>query len=250
MRNYRYLDFVVAAFVTALLMSNVGTAKLISVAPSLIIDGGTLLFPLTYIFGDILTEVYGYARSRRVVWSGFFASGLSALLLFLIARAPGAPEWSLYVYERMVTVLGADATVDKAAFGQAAYDAILGGVSTGAIVLASLVAYFAGEFSNAFVLARLKVKTRGRFLWTRTIGSTLVGQGVDTSVFTFVATVLGVFPWSAFSSLVLANYIFKVAVEVLFTPITYIIVNRLKHLENEDFFDINTDFNPFRIDVV
>jgi len=136
---------------------------------------------------------------------------------------------------------------DPVLFGQSAYDAILGGVSTGAIILASLVAYWTGEFSNSFVLAKMKVLTDGRWLWMRTIGSTLVGEGVDTVLFVLIATLLGVFPWAAALSLIVANYVFKVGIEVLFTPFTYLIVGWLKRKENEDYYDRDTDFNPFHL---
>jgi hypothetical protein len=189
-------------------------------------DAGTLLFPISYIFGDILTEVYGYRRSRRVIWSGFFLLGLSAALFWIIGRLPGDPGWEKYA-------------------GQAAYNAILGGMSSGGIVLGSLAGYWAGEFSNSIVLARLKLITRGRWLWLRTIASTLIGQLVDTAGFVIIASLFGVFPWSLFLSLVITNYLFKCGVEVLMTPVTYLIVNRLKRVENEDFYDVGTHFNPF-----
>ncbi|MCS7039240.1 MAG: queuosine precursor transporter [Anaerolineae bacterium] len=252
-RSYRYYDLVMALFVSVLLLSNIASsAKLIDLRVSVLglrlaFDGGTILFPLAYIFGDTLTEVYGYARSRRVIWVGFGCALLMSLTLWALARLPADPAWGQFVYERMAaTEPHLPAPPDMAAFGQAAYDAILGGVSTGAIIVASLVAYFAGEFSNSFVLAKLKVRTAGRFLWVRTIGSTLVGQGVDTGLFVLIATALGVFPWTVVLSLIVANYLFKVAVEVGFTPITYTIVNYLKRAENEDYFDRDTNFNPFR----
>jgi uncharacterized integral membrane protein (TIGR00697 family) len=130
--------------------------------------------------------------------------------------------------------------------GQAAYDAVLGGVSQGGILIASLAAYWMGEFSNSYVLAQLKVLTAGRWLWTRTIGSTLVGQGIDSVVFVVIASAFGVFPWSIALSIIVANYIFKVGIEAVFTPITYRIVNALKRAEQEDYYDVNTNFNPFR----
>lgn len=225
-----------ALFVTTLLVSNIASsAKIVDWGVSLLglplaFDAGTLLFPVSYIFGDVLTEVYGYQRSRRVIWTGFGCAALMGLTLWVVARLPGEANWQSYA-------------------GQAAYDAILGGVSQGGIIVASLVAYFAGEFSNSYTLARMKVWTGGRWLWTRTIGSTLVGEGVDTVVFVVIAAAAGVFPWAAALSIIVANYIFKVSIEVLFTPFTYRIVNTLKRLENEDYFDRNTDFNPFRLEV-
>jgi uncharacterized integral membrane protein (TIGR00697 family) len=191
-------------------------------------DGGTLLFPISYIFGDVLTEVYGYGRSRRVIWTGFTMAGLMSIVLGLVGRMPGEATW-------------------QATVGQEAYNKVLGGVTTGGIIVASLIAYFAGEFSNSYVLARMKVWTRGRFLWTRTIGSTLVGEGVDSTFFVLIACTFGVFPWATALSIIVANYIFKVGIEVLFTPITYRIVAALKRAEREDYYDVNTDFNPFRL---
>jgi len=230
-RSYRYLDLVMALFVTVLITSNIASsAKIIDWGFSLFgvrlaFDGGTLLFPISYIFGDVLTEVYGFKRSRRVIWSGFGALALSALVLALVRALPGEAAWQGYA-------------------GDAAYDAILGGMTSFGLVAASLLAYLMGEFSNSVILAVMKVLTKGKWLWTRTIGSTLVGEGVDSLVFILIATLAGVFPWESFASLVLTNYIFKVSVEVLFTPATYWVVNRLKKAENEDYYDIGTKFSP------
>ncbi len=235
-RTYRYYDLIMAAFVAVLLISNIASsAKIIDWGVSvaglpLAFDAGTLLFPISYIFGDILTEVYGYARSRRVIWVGFAMSALMGFTLWLVARMPGEANW-------------------EATAGQAAFDAILGGVSYGGIIVASLAAYFAGEFSNSFVLAKLKIVTSGRFLWVRTIGSTLVGEAVDSTVFVLIASAFGVFPWAAALSIIVANYIFKVSIEVLFTPITYRVVNFLKRAEDVDYYDVGTDFNPFKLKV-
>lgn len=231
---YRYFDLVMALFVTVLILSNIASsAKIVDWGFDLFgvrmaFDAGTLLFPVSYIFGDVLTEVYGYRRSRRVIWAGFACLALASLFLGVVRVLPGEAAWQDYA-------------------GQDAFVAILGGMSSGGIVLASLVAYWAGEFSNSFVLAKLKVRTQGRFLWLRTIGSTLVGQGIDTVVFMLVATLAGVFPWEIFASLVVANYIFKVGVEALMTPATYAVVNLLKRSEQEDYYDRNTNFNPFRV---
>ncbi len=233
-RSYKYYDFVAATFVAVLLISNIASAaKIVDWGISifglpLAFDGGTLLFPISYIFGDILTEVYGYKRSRRIIWAGFGAALLMAGTFWLIGIMPGEAAWQEYA-------------------GQNAYDVILGGVASGGIVLASLTAYFAGEFSNSVILAKLKVATEGRYLWLRTIGSTLVGEGVDTVIFIMVATLFGVFPPEIVVSLIVANYIFKVSIEVLFTPLTYAIVNFLKSAEAEDYYDRNTNFNPFSL---
>jgi hypothetical protein len=223
-RSFRYLDLVMALFITVLIISNIASsAKIVDWGVSignlpLAFDAGTLLFPISYIFGDVLTEVYGFKRSRRVIWVGFGALALSALTLAAVRAMPGEAAWQGYA-------------------GQAAYDAILGGMSTGGIVLASLLAYLVGEFSNSVILSRLKVATSGRWLWLRTISSTLVGEGVDSVIFILVATLAGVFPWELFTTLVLTNYIFKVSVEVLFTPLTYWVVPRLKAAEQVDVYD-------------
>jgi len=235
-RDYRYYDLIMALFVTVLLVSNIASsAKIVDWGVSLPVinlplafDGGTILFPVSYIFGDVLTEVYGYARGRRVIWTGFAMAALMGFTLWLVGRMPGEAVW-------------------QAQTGQAAYDAVLGGVSQGGIIIASLVAYFAGEFSNSYVLARMKVWTRGRYLWTRTIGSTLVGEGVDSALFVVIASAFGVFPWSVALSIIVANYIFKVGIEAVFTPVTYRIISALKHAEHEDYYDVDTNFNPFQL---
>lgn len=220
-RTYRYIDLVMAAFVAVLLISNIASTKIVAFGP-FSFDGGTLLFPLAYIFGDVLTEVYGYRRSRRVIWTGFFWLVMTALVLGIVDWLPAASDWS----------------------GQDAFHAILG--QTPRIVAASLLAYFAGEFSNSFVLAKMKLATQGRWLWTRTIGSTLVGEGVDTVVFVLVAF-LGVLPNELVWAVLISNYIFKVGVEVVFTPVTYAVVAFLKRAEREDYYDRDTDFNPFAL---
>jgi len=232
--RYRYYDYIMALFVTVLVMSNIASAaKIVDWGISLFgvplaFDAGTLLFPISYIFGDILTEVYGYQRSRRVIWAGFFCLAFSSLVLWIVSLLPGEATWQQYA-------------------GQAAYLAILGGMSSGGIVLASLLGYLCGEFSNSFTLAKMKIRTQGRWLWTRTISSTLVGQMVDTLVFVLVASLFGVFPWSLFVTLILTNYLFKCGVEIIMTPFTYLAVNRLKRIEGEDYYDRDTSFNPFKI---
>ena len=233
-RTYKYYDFITALFVAVLLISNIASAaKIIDWGVSVLglplaFDAGTLLFPISYIFGDILTEVYGYKRSRRVIWAGFGAAALMAVTFWLVGLMPGEATWESYA-------------------GQAAYNAILGGVASGGIIIASLSAYFAGEFSNSFVLAKLKIFTEGRWLWSRTIGSTLVGEGIDTIIFVVMATLFGVFPWTIALSLIIANYIFKVTIEVIFTPLTYALVDFLKQAEQEDYYDRDTNFNPFSL---
>ena len=188
-------------------------------------DGGTILFPLSYIFGDVLTEVYGYRASRRVIWTGFASTFLMAIVLWIVGLLP-APE--------------ADWGPEK----QFAYSNVLAPV--GRIVVASLIAYFAGEFSNSYVLAKMKIWTRGRFLWTRTIGSTLVGEGVDTLIFCLIAF-LGVWTTPTLVAVIISNYVFKCGFEIVATPVTYAVVIGLKRSEGVDVYDIGTNFNPFRV---
>jgi uncharacterized integral membrane protein (TIGR00697 family) len=210
-----------ALFVAVLLISNVASSKILQLGP-FTFDGGTLLFPISYIFGDILTEVYGYQRSRRVIWAGFGSAVLMVIVFAIVGALPPAEGWE----------------------NQAAYEAILG--TTPRIVLGSLIAYFAGEFSNSYTLAKMKVLTQGRWLWTRTIASTLVGEGIDTVLFVTIAFA-GTMPWLLFWSIIVSNYIFKVGLEVIMTPATYRITNYLKKTENEDVYDTDTDFNPFKL---
>jgi uncharacterized integral membrane protein (TIGR00697 family) len=204
-----------------LLISNIASTKVLNLG-FFTFDGGTLLFPLSYIFGDILTEVYGYKRSRRVIWTGFFAAFIMSVTLIVVGKLPAAADWG----------------------NQEAYDKILG--LTPRIVLASLIAYFSGEFSNSYTLAKMKIFTKGKWLWSRTIGSTIVGEGVDTILFVFIAF-YGVFPMSLLWAVLISNYIFKVAFEILFTPITYGIVGFLKKREKCDVYDHDTNFNPFAV---
>jgi uncharacterized integral membrane protein (TIGR00697 family) len=219
MKQYRFFDLIMAVFVTVLVVSNIASsAKIVDWGFSLFgvrmaFDAGTLLFPVAYIFGDVLTEVYGYQRSRRVIWAGFACLALSAAIFWVVRIMPGEATWQGYA-------------------GDNAYNAILGGMSSGGIVLASLAGYWTGEFTNSFILAKMKVLTDGRWLWTRTIGSTIFGEMVDTVMFVVVASAFGVF---------------KCGVEALMTPITYLIVNSLKRAESEDYYDRNTNFNPFAV---
>ena len=228
---YRFLDLIMALFVTVLITSNIASsAKIVDWGFSILgvrmaFDAGTLLFPISYIFGDVLTEVYGFKNTRRVIWTGFGALALCALTLGLVRVLPGELNWQSYA-------------------GNEAFDAILGGMSSFGIVAASLAAYLLGSYSNSVIMAAMKVLSRGKQLWMRTIASTIVGEGVDTVVFVLIAILAGVFPWGAFASLTLTNYLFKVSVEALFTPITYQVVNFLKKAEDEDFFDTSTHFTP------
>jgi len=228
-RQYRYYEFVMAAFVTVLICSNlIGPAKIAQADLPLIgtvsFGAGVLFFPISYVFGDILTEVYGYARSRRVIWAGFgglfFAAAMSAVVVWL----PPAPFWK----------------------NQAAYEIAFG--STWRIAGASLIAFLCGEFVNSFVLAKMKILTDGRWLWTRTIGSTIFGEGVDSVLFYPLAFWgSGLIPDDRLPQIMLVQFITKVTVEVVFTPITYAVVGWLKRAEHEDYYDRNTDFNPFTL---
>lgn len=218
---YRYLDLIMVAFVIVLMISNVVSTKILVLGP-FTFDGGTILFPLSYIFGDVLTEVYGYKRSRRVIWAGFGAISIMAVVFALVGALPPAEGWE----------------------HQAAYEAILG--MTPRIVIASLLAYIAGEFSNSWVLAKMKILTRGQWLWARTIASTLVGQGVDTLLFVFAAF-YGLLPRELLLSVLISNYLFKCGLEAILTPVTYRVVNGLKRVEQEDYYDYDTDFSPFKI---
>lgn len=219
-QNYRYLSLITGLFVAVLLVSNVASTKIVQIW-KFTFDGGTILFPLSYIFGDILTEVYGYKTGRKVIWIGFLSAALMSLTLGLIGLIKPAPGWEL----------------------QDAYMKILG--QTPRIVTASLIAYFAGEFSNSIILAKMKILTGGKHLWTRTIGSTILGQGVDTILFVLIAFG-GVYSNSLILLIILSNYIFKVGMEVILTPATYQVVKFLKKREKTDYFDYKTNFNPFR----
>lgn len=216
----KYFDIVACVFVAVYIISQVSSAKLFSLGP-FVFPGAIVIFPFAYIFGDVLTEVYGYARTRRVIWIGFITAALLAVVLAIVQILPSAPSWTF----------------------QTEYEAILGVVPR--VVLGSLLAYWAGEFVNSFVLAKMKIWTGGRMLWSRTIGSTVVGQLVDSAVFGVVAFA-GVIPWSVIVTLVGSIYLFKVLYEVVVTPLTYVIVNWLKKAEGIDVFDKNTDFTPFK----
>jgi uncharacterized integral membrane protein (TIGR00697 family) len=215
-KNYKYLTAISVFFVSVLLISNVASTKIVDLK-WFTFDGGTLLFPLSYIFGDILTEVYGYKRSRSVIWLGFFMALMMSVVFIIVGKLPADASWT----------------------NQASYDAILGPVFR--IVVASLIAYLCGAFSNSYILAKMKILTKGKSLWTRTIGSTVVGEFVDSVLFVLIAF-SGVYP---VLPIIISNYIFKTAIEIFFTPVTYKVVGFLKKRENEDYYDTNTNFNPF-----
>jgi uncharacterized integral membrane protein (TIGR00697 family) len=231
--HYRYFDLLQAGFVAVLLCSNlIGTAKVAVLAVpvvggAFVFGVGNIFFPISYIFGDVLTEVYGYARARRVIWSGFAALIFASVMAWVVIHLPAAP------------------TEPNNATLQPALEVVFG--STWRIVAASIAAFWAGDFVNAYVLARMKVWTRGRWLWTRTIGSTLFGQAVDSMIFYPLAFV-GIWAGETLFEVIAFNWFFKVMVEVVMTPVTYAIVGWLKHHEHEDFYDTNTNFTPFSLE--
>lgn len=219
-RHHKYLDNLIHIFVVVLMVSNLVGPKIVAVGPFRI-SGAQLLFPITYIFGDIFTEVYGYGASRRAIWTGFFASALLSIMGLITVALPAAPDWP----------------------DQDAFATVFNFVPR--MVAASLVAYWAGEFSNAYVLAKVKLWTGGRMLWVRTIGSTVVGQLVDTTVLMLIAFG-GTLSGELIGTLILSGYLGKVIYEALATPLTYWVVNTLKRHEGVDFYDRSTNFNPFQ----
>jgi uncharacterized integral membrane protein (TIGR00697 family) len=210
--SFKYLDVVAGFFAAILVVSNVASSAKIVDLGFLVFDGGTILFPFAYVLGDVLTEVYGFKAARRVIWTGFAVLALCAALFFVLGVMPPEAVW-------------------EAETGSAAYNAILGGMSYGGLVLASLAAYLAGEFSNAAVLSKIKALMKGRLLFVRTIGSSLVGQALDTLIFVLIASAAGVFAWEIFWSLVLTNYLLKCGIEALMTPFTYRVSSFLKRKE-------------------
>ena len=229
-RHYRYFDLLMAAFVTVLLCSNmIGPGKSCVVelgGHKLVFGAGNIFFPISYVFGDIMTEVYGYARARKVIWAGFGAMIFAAVMSWVIIHLPANPDepYNAIIQPALVTVFG----------------------NTAQIVVGSMIAFWAGDFANSFVMAKMKVATGGKHLWARTIGSTAVGQGVDSLLFYPIAfgTV-----WSAETMIqvVTFNWFFKVMVEVVMTPLTYALVGFLKRAEGEDFYDTDTQFTPFSL---
>ena len=217
--HFRYFDLALMVFVVVLLISNLIGQKICAVGPFRI-SGAQLLFPITYIFGDIFTEVYGYAGSRRAIWMGFFASALMAAFGMIVVALPPAPEWP----------------------NQAAFETVFSFIPR--MVAASLVAYWAGEFANSYVMAKMKVWTGGRHLWMRTIGSTAVGQLVDSAVIMTLAFA-GRASFSTIVNLIISGYLGKVLYEAAMTPVTYAVVNSLKRAEKVDVFDVSTNFSPF-----
>ncbi len=228
MAKQRWLPTITAIFITSLILSNIIAVKLIILGP-FFLTAGILLFPVSYIFGDILTEVYGYARARRVIWTGFGCNLLAVLVIWLSIQLPPAPFWKL-------------GSLPSPQAAQEAYQAIFG--FTPRLLAASFLAYLVGEFLNSFILAKMKIATRGRYLWLRTIGSTLIGQMADSGIFISLAF-WGVIPLAALGKMILTQWLMKSVYEALATPGTYLVVNYLKRAEQEDFYDRKTNFNPW-----
>ena len=223
-KKFKYYDLIMAAFVTVLLCSNIiGAEKVVTVA-GFSFGAGILFFPISYFFNDILTEVYGYARSRKVVWAGFGAMGFASFMSWVVVSLPPAQGW----------------------IHQSAYEVVFG--QTPRIVATSLLAFFSGEFVNSYTLAKMKVFTTGRFLWMRTIGSTIAGEAADSLIFYPVAF-YGFWPNDLLITVMITNYVIKVSWEVIATPITYKVIGFLKRKEHEDYYDKDTNFTPFSIEV-
>ncbi|HEY4356618.1 MAG TPA: queuosine precursor transporter [Acidobacteriaceae bacterium] len=230
MQRFRYLDALTTAFVVILLVSNLLAQKVVMIGPFHLgghalgpfeTSGAIILFPITYIFGDIFTEIYGYAASRRAIWLGFFGTALMYGVGAIVIALPSSPSWH----------------------NQGAFQIVFGFLPR--ILAASLIAFWAGEFANSYTMAKLKLITKGRMLWTRTVGSTVVGQAVDTTLVVFI-TFVGVVPIRELIPMILTGYLLKVGYEVIATPLTYLVVNWLKRIEGVDTFDAHTNFNPFR----
>jgi len=230
MIRYRWYHFVLAVFVTTLIVSNIIAVKVIAIF-GLILPAAVILFPVAYIIGDVLTEVYGYGQARQAIWIAFGCNLLAVAAIWVAGVLPPASSWTVG------TLRGPEEATQ-------AFQAILG--FTPRLLLASFIAYLTGEFVNAFILAKMKILTQGRYLWTRTIGSTLIGQGIDSLLFISIAF-YGVLPSSVLVSAILAQWLVKSAYEILATPLTYLVVNALKRAENIDAFDTHTDFSPLNV---
>ncbi len=218
-KNSKYFIYIAILFVAVLMIANTVASKIVQIG-IFSVTGGILVFPISYIFGDILVEVYGYKASRKIIWSGFFSIILMSLVYWLVQLMPAAPFWQ----------------------NQNAYETILGAVPR--IVIGSVIGYFAGEFSNSYVMSKMKIWTNGKHLWSRTIGSTIVGEAVDTVFFVTIAFA-GILPAGALITIILSGYFLKVAYEVIVTPITYAIVGWLKREEGTDVYDRGISYNPF-----
>ncbi|GGC05624.1 transporter [Novosphingobium endophyticum] len=240
-RHFRYFDYVMTAFVVILLLSNlIGAAKLSTIG-GWTFGAGILFFPVSYVLGDVLTEVYGYGNARRCVWAGFFALIFMAFMSFVVVAMPPSSDWGCAASADPLFA-GIVGTNDAGTVCQSTYVSVFG--STWRIVLASLLAFWAGEFVNSYVMAKMKVWTKGRLLWTRTIGSTVFGQAVDSAIFYPVAF-LGVWTSQSILVVMVTNWALKVAWEAILTPFTYAVVGWLKGREGVDVYDENIDFSPF-----
>ena len=234
MKEYKYYPLLCGLFVASLLTSNIlSAAKIVDLGVSifgtaLVIDAGTFIFPLCYILGDLLTEVYGYKQTKKVIWVGFFSSLVLIGSVYFISLLPAESLWQETV-------------------GDTSYQKILGSIANGGIFIASLVAYLVGEFSNSAVLSKMKILTQGKMLWLRTMSSTFIGQFLDSLIFVLLACFLKVFPWEIFSNLVLTAFLLKVAFEFLFTPFLYLLARFLKKQEKLDTYDYKVSYNPFSL---
>lgn len=217
----RYFLYIAIAFVALLIISNTVAVKLVAVGP-FVLAGATFIFPITYIFGDVLTEVYGYRATRKIIWSGFGALIIMSMSYLLVQSLPSASFWS----------------------GQEAYETILGFAPR--IVAGSIVAFFVGEFCNSYIMSKMKIWSHGKHFWMRTIGSTVVGEGIDTAVFVLIAF-YGTIPLAALVTVIWSSYLFKVGIEILATPITYFVVNHLKKAEGIDVYDKDINYSPFQL---
>jgi len=220
-KNSKYFFYIAVLFVAILMISNTVVVKLIQVGP-LIFTGAFLIFPISYIFGDILTEVYGFKVTRKLIWAGFMTQILMALCYWIVQIMPSASVWS----------------------GQSAYETILGVVPR--IVFASIIAYCAGEFTNSYIMSKMKILMNGKYLWMRTIGSTIIGQLLDSSIFLLLAFA-GTIPLNVIFSMMIVMYVGKVVYEIILTPLTYLVVRRLKQAEGMDIYDRGISYNPFRL---
>jgi queuosine precursor transporter len=244
-RQFRYYDFIMAAFVAILLLSNLIGASKLAIVNGYVFGAGILFFPLGYVIGDVLTEVYGYSRARRCVWVGFAGLIFMAVMSAVVVAMPPFADWQCAAsgapqFADVVKQQGAGAVC------QATYDSVFG--STWRIVLASITAFWAGEFVNSYVLARMKVLTKGKHLWSRTIGSTIVGQGVDSLIF-YPLAFAGVWGSEQVLTVMVTNWLLKVLWEVLLTPVTYAVVGTLKRREGVDLYDEDTNFTPFKTSI-
>lgn len=243
-RNYRYYDLILGGFVTVLLCTNLVSAPKRVAFGDFVFGAGVLFFPISYLFGDVLTEVYGYARSRKVVWAGFGAMLFATFMTQTVLRMPPDPTWGVGIrLDGQQAVLDPSSTIRLGK--QAVWETVFGG--TWRVMLASMIGYFTGEFANSFTMAKMKVWTEGRRLWTRTIGSTIIGEAADSLLYYPIAF-LGIWPIEKVLQVMITNYCLKVGWEMVATPLTYAVVGFLKKAEGEDYYDRDTNFTPFSIE--